>query len=87
MMDCVGLFYLVFFGVEAMRKYKSERAEVLYPLGKTQLQQVSGGCNLCQPQINAPSSLTPFAPSNHLADSGASLTPLYQQPLNYFHVF
>jgi len=70
-----------------MGRYESERAEVFYPLAKTQLQQVSGGCNLCQPQINAPSSLAPFAPSNHLAEAGASLIPLYHQPLHYFHVF
>jgi hypothetical protein len=70
-----------------MEQNKSERAKVFYPLGKTQLQQVSGGCNYCQPQVNAPSSLAPFAPSSHLANPGASLTPLYQQPLNYFHVF
>jgi hypothetical protein len=70
-----------------MDQNKSECVAIFYSLETSQLQQVSGGCNLCQPQINAPSSLAPFAPSSHLADPGASLTPLYQQPLNYFHVF
>ena len=70
-----------------MEQNKSEHVEVFYRLGKTQLQQVSGGCNLCQPQVNAPSSLAPFAPSGHVGNPGASLSPLYQQPLNYFHVF
>lgn len=70
-----------------MENRKSDQTPTFGPLNNHQLQQVSGGCHLCQPQIYAPSSLSAFAPSMHLADSGASLTANFQQPADYFRVF
>ena len=65
----------------------SDQVAAFCPLDSYQLQQVSGGCHQCQPQIHTPSSLDAFAPSMHLVHPGGSFAANFQQPADYFHVF
>lgn len=58
----------------------------LLVLEDNQLATVSGGCRDCRVQLNAPSTLSAFAPSNHSGLAPLASMPDYLQPPSYFNL-